>query len=257
MIAPSSLGHAPSPTYGGGWSRRRVRLTGIPGVVLAELEDHAHAMRCRLHHADGRITAIEPDFHRVPLNTCPGAAIPLRELIGEPVGLPARAFFVGGRARRNCTHMFDLAWLASRQAARGEGSRTYAFDMRDSADETAELEARLDGRLLFRWRLEGDVIAEPAPFAGLNLFKGFATWLGDAPDLADEVIEAAMMAQKLRMIEAARQYILPPGLLGPRERQAVAGACHGYAAATIEEAFRPGDNHRDFSDQPERLLRFF
>ncbi len=256
MGMPSSLGHPLSPTYGHGWARRRVRLTAIPGEVLAELEDHAHAMRCRLRHADGRITAIEPDFRRIPLNTCPGAAIPLRGLIGEPIGQSARDFFAGGRARRNCTHMFDLAWLASRHAVRGEGSRTYALDMPDSPSETAVIEARLDGRLLFSWRLEDEVIVSAGPFAGRHLFKGFASWLGDAPDLSDDLVEAAMMAQKLRMIDGARRYALPPGPLGATERREIAGACHGYAPATIDRVIRGGDNFRDFSDCPEQLLRF-
>lgn len=256
MVDAESLGHGFSPDYGKGWSRRRIRLTATPGVVFAELEDHAHAMRCRLRHADGVITAIEPEFHRIPMNICPGAAIPLQELVGEPIGLSAKAFFANGRARRNCTHMFDLAWLASRQAVRGEGSRTYALDMRDSVDDNAEIAVRHDDQLLFVMRLENDVVIDPAPFAGRHLFKGFLSWLADATDIPETWVDAAMMVQKLRMIAGARRFILPPGSLSAHERQYVVGACHSYAADTIDSVVRSGGTTRDFSDHPERLLRF-
>lgn len=213
-------------------------------------------MRCRLHHADGRITAVDPDFHRYPLSTCPGAADPLQALVGEPIGQSARDFFGGGRARRNCTHMLDLAWLASRHATRGEGVRTYAIDIPDSLDEREDIHALCDGAEILRLHVEDGMILSPEPFAGRHLFRGFASWLSAQTELAEEVIEAAVIAQKVSMIIAARRYILPPGPLRERERREIAGACHGYAVETIGRVFRREGTVRDFSQADDRLLQF-
>lgn len=251
----ASMGNPPNPAFGSGFARRRVRLTGTPGAVFAELEDHAHAMRLRLFHSDGTITAIEPDFHRVPMNTCPSAAEPLSALLGEPIGQPLGAFFGGGRARRNCTHMFDLAWLAQRHAMRGATTRLYAIDIPDRFDDRQEISATCDGALLFRLIVEDGMIVSPEPFAGRHLFRGFAPWLTDS-GLSDAEIEAAVMLQKVSLIIPARRWQFGGGPLGEAERQFTTGLCHGYAAETIDRAYRLGDNIRDFSAEPEELLRF-
>ena len=78
---------APAIDYGSGVYRRRIRLTGGEGHVLAEMEDDPHAMVCRVSHDGARVTAIEVDFRHYPLTTCPGAATPLRELIAPEVNV--------------------------------------------------------------------------------------------------------------------------------------------------------------------------
>ncbi|WP_157219404.1 DUF2889 domain-containing protein [Flavisphingomonas formosensis] len=251
-----SFGRLASTRYGEGVTRRRIRLTGEPGTVFAELEDHAHAMRLRLHHRDGRIVAIEPDFHRYPLIACTGAAEPLEALVGEPVGQDARTFFGGGRARRNCTHMFDLAWLASRHALRGDGQRLYAVDIPDMSDDRMEIAVRCDGADLFSLVVEDGMIQSPLPFAGRHLFRGFASWLGETDALGETEIEAAMIVQKVVLIQPARRYRLPAGPVGAAEKRAIAGACYSYAPERIDHAERRADVLRDFSDRPEDLLKF-
>lgn len=248
--------HPQSPHYGKGVTRRRVRLTGEPGMVFAELEDHAHAMRLRLHHRDGRILAIDPDFHRYPLTACAGAGEPLQMLIGEPVGLDARSFFSGGRARRNCTHMFDLAWLASRHALRGSVRRLYAVDIPDAPDDRLEIIVHCDGAELLRLIVDASVIQSPPPFAGRHLFRGFAPWLSETDELGEAEIEAAMIVQKVVLIQPARRYRLPAGPVADPEKIMVAGACHSYAPERIDQAERRAGVLRDFSDRPEQLLQF-
>src|SRR3546814_20125603 len=74
----------PAPDYGSGVARRRLRLTGHPGRVIGEMEDHAHGMRCLIEH-DGRvITSVSAEFLRLPRSTCSGARGPLNELLGLP-----------------------------------------------------------------------------------------------------------------------------------------------------------------------------
>lgn len=256
MRDDAAFGHPEAPRFGKGMTRRRVRLTGEPGLVFAELEDHAHAMRLRLHHDGGRIVAIEPDFHRYPLTACAGAAEPLQALVGEPVGQDARSFFGGGRARRNCTHMFDLAWLAQRHALRGTTQRLYAIDIPDAPEGLMDVIVQCDGAALLRLAVEDNVIRSPQPFAGRHLFRGFASWLSETDALGEAEIEAAMIVQKVVLILPARRYLLPPGPVSDAEKHAVMGVCHSYAPERIDRAERRAGALRDFSDRPEQLLRF-
>src|SRR3546814_6039710 len=106
------------------------------------MEDHAHGMRCLIEH-DGRvITSVSAEFLRIPMSTCSGAREPLNEIIGTPVGSQFGAFYRDGRARLNCTHMFDLAWLAVAHAARGDIIREYDAEIPDEPGDGAT-DARL------------------------------------------------------------------------------------------------------------------
>ena len=183
MSATDTRAFEQAAHYGQGVALRRIRLTTSPGVALAEMEDHAHAMRCRIHHAAGRITAVDSEFLRYPLTTCPGAETVLRELVGEPINVSAREFFGGGKARRNCTHMFDLAWLAARHATRQDTVRDYLMTIPDAPQGHGEAVLRRDGDILLRWHLQDDVIVDPAPFVGRHLYRGFVSWALIAPEL--------------------------------------------------------------------------
>ena len=157
---------APAIDYGSGVYRRRIRLTGGEGHVLAEMEDDPHAMVCRVSHDGARVTAIEVDFRHYPLTTCPGSATPLRELIGLPIDITSAELFAGGRARGNCTHMLDLAWLAMRHAVRDRSERLYAIDIPDERDGVMHAVLERDRPPCLAWRIERGVITTPGPFEG-------------------------------------------------------------------------------------------
>ncbi|WP_231639144.1 DUF2889 domain-containing protein [Sphingomonas profundi] len=231
-------------------------MTGTPGLVLAELEDHAHGMRCRLRHDGAHVVDVEAEFIRYPLSTCLGADLPLRALVGEALGRTARDFFAGGRARVNCTHMFDLAWLASRHALRGARVRDYLMAVPDAPEGRTDVTLSRDGAEILRWRIEDDVITDPAPFAGRHLYRGFVSWALSAPELDDDLTESVLVLHKACFVSGARRFALASGPLEEAEKRATVGVCHGYAAATIDEAVRPKGTRRDFSDHPERLLRY-
>lgn len=242
-----------SPDYGHGMMRRRIRLTAGDGMAFAELEDHAHAMRCRVLHDGEHITAIEPEFMRFPMSTCASAAGPIAELVGHPLAGGARAIFAKGRARRNCTHMLDLVWLAAAHACRG-GERIYDIEIPDSLDDRAYAELYRDGEKILRWELDGSTIIDPEPFAGRPLYAGLVSWALDTLD--DDMIEATFMLQKGCLITSARRYGLPTGPLSEQEKSVTVGACHGLGAERIDAALRQPGSQRDFTDHPERLLRF-
>jgi hypothetical protein len=255
MSGSNTLPFPVLPGYGAGVARRRIRLTASPGTILAELEDHAHAMRCRLDHENGMIITLAPEFLRFPLTTCTSAEAPLAELIGTPIGSAARDFFAGGRARRNCTHMLDLAWLASNHATRTEKVRDYEADIPDEIEGCTSAVLRRNGDQILEWRIENNVITEPSQFAGRQLYVGFTSWILDAAAQDRDLLEASLVLQKACFVTGARRYQPVPGPLRPAEKQLTAGVCHGYATTTIDKVERLS-NFRDFSGNPESLLRF-
>jgi len=243
-----------SPDYGSGMARRRIRLTGEPGRVLGELEDHAHAMRCLIEHDGQAITAVTSEFRRAPLTTCLGAGEPLSEIVGMPIGCDFSTFFQGGRARLNCTHMFDIAWLATAHAVRGETIRDYLVEIPDESDGPVDARLLRDGEVVLRWPIEDGVIAAPPVLAGRHLLRGFTRWALE--HLEGDALEAALVFQKGYFVAGARRYIIPMGPLSALERVRNAGLCHGFGSARIEEAVRLPGTKRDFTDHPERLLKF-
>lgn len=245
-----------SPRWGTGVTRRRFRMSAQAHRVDGALEDNRHAMRCTLFHDQGVVTRVESEFLRYTLNLCAGASRPLEELVGMPLGIATRDFFAGGRARRNCTHMLDLAWLCLRQAARGEGERLYEVAVPDCLDGRMEGVAFRDGVEVLRWRTENGRITWPQRYAGQAMFAGFIGWVMDQQGIDEEELEAALVLQKGFFLTLGRQYDLPAGPITEAQRPFVADSCHGYAADTLDRAERRDDQFRDFTSNPEDLLRF-
>lgn len=247
---------AQSPRWGTGITRRKISIAAHSGYVDGALEDHRHAMRCRLWHESGVVTRVESHFHRYTLNLCPGASVVLEELVGMQLDISPKSFFAGGRARRNCTHMLDLAWLCLRQAARGQGERIYEVNIPDSREGRMDGVLLRDGEEVLRWETRHGQIIAPQAYAGQGTLSGFVGWALDRSGLDGDELEAALVLQKGFFLSLGRQFDLPEGPVDQSEHQAVADACHGYAAATLSEAVRRKDQFRDFTEIPEDLLRF-
>lgn len=244
----------PSPDYGTGMVRRRIRLTAGAGHVLAELEDHAHAMRCRVHHDGERITAIDSEFLRIPMTTCASAGDPLAEMIGHELRAGTKAFFANGRARRNCTHMFDLVWLAGAHALRDAPVRQYDIEIPDEQDGRTVAMVLRDGEHVMEWHLDGTMITGPEPFAGRDLYRGLISWAME--NFPEEQLEAILMLQKGCLVTSARKYLLIPGRMSAGEMEGFVGICHGFGPERIASAERNAGTVQDFTDRPDDLLRF-
>lgn len=242
------------PDYGSGVFRRRIRLTRGADHVLAELEDDMHAMVCRVAHDGHFVTGVEADFHRYPLTTCPGAIAPLRELVGLPVDIPTAELFAGGRARNNCTHMLDLAWLAVGHIRRDEAERLFAIDIPDQLDGTMHAILLRDNQPCLEWRLEKGIIITPGPFEGRNPLRGFTNWA--MASIEGDLLESALVLQKGIFVSEVRELVMPPGPLSEAEHTGLAGVCFGYGSERITSAQRRESGRRDFTDHPERLLKF-
>lgn len=153
--------------------RRRFRITPGEGRVLSELEDDYHHMRVTLRHADGVVTAVEPEMVRAPWTTCPGATEQLKTTF---VGLPLVDFPAQSKVKfSNCTHLYDLAILAAAHAA-DAAPLVYDVLTSDPVDGRREIELRRNGEPVMHWGEQDGVLVEPPSVAGTNLMK-LRSWI--------------------------------------------------------------------------------
>lgn len=247
---------AAAADWGEGVTRRAFRLRGSAGRVEAALEDMRHAMICTLRHDGSVVTSVEADFRRYTLQVCPGAGDPLKEVVGLALSTTTAEFFAGGRARRNCTHMLDLAWLALRHARRGAVEWVYDVEIPDILSGPMRGILRRNGEVVQDWVVENNVILSPPALAGQPLSGGFTRWATTAADLPDQTVEECLVLHKGFFMVGARRFTLPEGPLTDDYRAAVTGVCFGYAPERIGNAEGMRGMARDFSHHPERLLRF-
>lgn len=247
---------APAADWGSGVTRRAIRLRGAKGEVEAALEDMRHAMICTLHHDGQVVTGIETDFRRYTLQLCPEARGPLQALVGMPIATTTADFFANGRARQNCTHMLDLAWLAMRHAARDVGEWLYEVTIPDVVSGPIRGTLARNGTIVQDWLVDAETIIEPSALAGKSPSGGLIRWLAIESGLPDLVVEECLVLQKGFFMVGARQFKLPEGVLPDAFSKAVTGACFGYGADRITEAIGQSGMERDFSATPEKLLRF-
>lgn len=164
-----------NPDFGQGALRRRIRLIAEGNEVCAGVEDAYHSFRMTLRHDGERIVELLPQFHRVPLTTCPSAALPLQRLIGTSIDSSWRDLATRESPRSHCTHLFDLAVLAMAHARRG-GTRTYDVTVPDEHPGPVWTTLQRDGETIFRWRTFEARILEPVELADKPLLCGFSRW---------------------------------------------------------------------------------
>jgi hypothetical protein len=238
-------------------THRAIRLHSPgPGRIEAALEDIRHAMICTVSHDDRQITGVEADFRRYTLPLCPGASEPLKALVGMPLDTGTSEFFANGRARQNCTHMLDLAWLAMRHAVRGAGQWIYEIEIPDALTGPQRGTLKRNGVTVQDWTVENNRIVGSGSLGGQSLGSGFTRWLTTQSSLSDLEVEESLVLQKGFFMVKARRFGVPEGELDDGLRKAMTGACFGYAPERIEHAFGLSGMERDFTHHPERLLRF-
>jgi hypothetical protein len=161
-----------------GHFRRRIivesRVAGALGEARAVLEDDFHHFRVALEHASGRIVRVSGGAPRHPYTACAAAVGQLPLLAGTPLDAVASAINRVTDATGHCTHLLDLAGLATAAAARGAGRRQYDIDVPDRAGGRTRAQLSVDGRAALWWDIEHDRIVGPADWAGVSLREGFA-----------------------------------------------------------------------------------
>jgi hypothetical protein len=230
---------------------RVIRIAGRPGAVRATLEDDFHHFRVVLHHAEGRVTAVESDSPRFPYSLCPAAGLQLRQIVGMGLSEDMTAVFRIADAREQCTHQIDLAALAVTAAARGTTRRRYdlvVYDHRPGEGRHAMLSR--DGAPLLDWTLDGYAIATPEPYAGRGLGSGFTAWV--AQSLDPETAEAALVLRRGVFISGGR------GMAERLDSYAsarVSGGCWVQQPARAALAARQKGSTLDFTGRAALLTR--
>lgn len=239
----------PNPDYGTGMFLRGVRLTHSGRSVFGELEDSMHAMRCRLDHDGTKVTAIEPEFIRLPMTTCPGARTNLQSVVGVDLCTPLRSFYGEGRPRENCTHLYDLAWWMIAHTQRTESQRRYEVVIPDRPQRTGPVTLLRNDEEILRWIVTEDVIEAPSLFAGRSILRSFTQWA--LTNFDGDFLEAILFTQKAFFVSKSREIDIP-ALAGPlkKEDEAMKGVCWSFSSPQFESARRVNSERR-LSDRRE------
>ena len=251
-----------NPSFGTGIFRRRIQLTNVPaengqtgGRVEAKLEDTNHAFTSTLYHDGLTVTDIETQSIRVPINTCGGAAEPIKQLIGLNLNTEQREVVKRVDPRANCTHLYDLTLLALQHATRDEPERIYDIDIPDEIDDPTTVTVQRNGKVVLSWQVQRWQLVTPDCFLGKPLFKGFTAWVTE--ELSGDELEAAFVLQKSYFVAQARRYDLEITAGDPALRDpSMLGVCYSYSSPVVEAAIRNKNTTRDFTNTPEQLLQF-
>lgn len=261
----NTLSFPENPHFGSGIYRRRIRLInsrlaeprscGATSKVEAELEDTNHAFKCTLFHDQQKITDIQTQSLRIPIDSCPGAAEPIKQLIGLDLDCPQKTIIKTANPKFNCTHLYDLTLLAMSHALRDEHERLYDIDVPDETDNPTTVTVRCNADIVLQWQVRRWQLVKPEEFAGKPLYKGFIQWVSKA--LSGDQLEAAQLIQKGYFVAQARRYDLEVAAGDPALRDpSMYGVCYSYNSPIVETATRNANTTRDFTDTPELLLKF-
>ncbi|MBB3860916.1 hypothetical protein GGQ88_002185 [Novosphingobium hassiacum] len=244
----------------GGALRRLIDLQrNNVGTVAAWIEDDFHHFGVTVSHDGAVVTDVTATTLRAPWSTCPGAALPLRTLIGKP--LIERASAVGTllNMRQQCTHMFDLAGLALAHAWHGREHRSYEVvvpDRRLKRIEGRNFEFDLarctlwrDGEVVMEWDVEEPLVIGPEPFGGQSLNRGFREWTDALPI---EAAEQAFVLRRAIMVAAGRTMDLDA--LDKPDGAMMGGMCHTYGLPDLTKVVRSKGSSRNFEQGREGML---
>ena len=237
------------PDYGTAIYRRELRVRLSPGLALGELIDDFHHFRAAVKHTGGQITDVQAETPRYPWTTCPGAAEPLRELVGTPLSPRMRGPAEHTRARSQCTHLFDAACIAIARAGRAAGDVTYRIAIPDRVEGRTRATLERDGVLRLDWTLMGYNIESPAPFAGRSVLRGFAGWVEDTFDA--EQAEAILILQRASVISLGREIDIEAISRADLGKKIPMGACYTYQPGRAEQGFRMVGSARNLTHESD------
>lgn len=217
--------------------RRRIRVTPESLCVYAEVEDDYHHMTVRLTHDGKVITDVEAEMLRRPWTTCPGAIAVLEKTFTGALLKSGRQI---GDKFSNCTHLYDIAIIASYHAL--DVSPTIYDILVSDPDEAgySAAELRVNGKQHFLWEQVSSVFIAPDSIKGLSVFNFRPAF--DVLPAADHRL-AAILRWGI-MLAHGRQ---------KREGQSFdkaqlpLGRCYTFSAGIAEKAEHIENSVRDFS----------
>lgn len=120
-------------------------------------------MAVTLCHDGKVIISVAAVMERWPWTTCPGATEVLKSTF---TGVTLAEGAARGMKWSNCTHLYDLAIMASAHAG-DNAPMVYDVFVSDAVDGRKSAEIRKDGDVIVAWVLEKDIIQEPEALKGV------------------------------------------------------------------------------------------
>lgn len=213
---------------------------------MAQFADIYHEMACTVYHDGRRVTEVSGQTIRYPANLCPGAVASLATLKGYALDTPLSDFYADGRAKQQCTHLYDLAVLAI-QHCRRQGERLYEAEVPDMTG-TVDVSVTCNGALIHQWQILNEHIVAPDSLKGRPVIKGFMNWARNVYQSAEE-FEAAMVLSKTIFIARGRRFNMAEGQRGTmNQHELLTNSCYAYQAERAHLGRYLGTNERDFTE---------
>ncbi|MEG3143684.1 hypothetical protein U1839_03380 [Sphingomonas sp. RT2P30] len=207
---------------------RHVLITPGAGTVSAWVEDDYHHMGVTLHHDGATIARVDAEMLRAPWSTCPGA---VTQLAATFTGAALDEAAARGEKTLNCTHLHDMAVIASAHA-HDTATTLYTITVSDAVDGVRVAEIARDGVSALRFVERDKLLAEPNAVVGKSLFQ-LGEWIASLDAAGREV------ARLLRW-----GAIIAHGRAIPLERQSDAtrmpANCFTFQEGRKERAVRVG-----------------
>lgn len=230
--------------------RRRIDIahsaSGNAGLVRAALEDDFHHFRVEVAYLNGLVKKVDGFAIRNPYSACPAAGSQLMALAGMPLDSVANTVTRNTDASLQCTHMLDLAGLAIAAAARAIRQRRYDIQVPQRIDGKTIARLERDGVHVLEWDIDGTLIRDPAPYAGINLREGMARWA--LSTLKEDEAEAALVLRRCVVISKGRERNLD---LQPAANPT--GACYAQQPHRAAQALRIVGSTLDFTKRADFL----
>lgn len=224
--------------------------------MTAELEDEVHGFRSHLTHDGQHLLEVRGEALRYPINLCPGAIEPLKQLEGIAIETGAGDINRMIDPSHQCTHLFDLSILALGHCNLGAGEWLYDMVVEDEPDNhPADAYITLNGEEILRWTVLNWNIQQPAELADNTLSKGFAAWASEHYRGREQI--AAFALQKAYFVAFARRFDME-AFAGESiaELNHMHNQCFSHQTSRIGRARRRHHVSKDFSHDDSELLQF-
>lgn len=215
-------------------------------LVRATLEDDFHHFRVEMLSMGGLVSNISATAPRRPYSLCGNAVAQLDLLLGMPLSPVAHEVTRVTDPSEQCTHLFELTGLAIAAAARGTAALQYDIEVPDRQERRTQACLSRNGVPLLVWELLDTVIQGPAPYTGIDFYKGMARWA--LSTLSPDEAEAALVLRRCAGISKGRGMRLDIQIHAQPN-----GNCFSQQPRRASEALRMKGSTWDFANSPEQL----
>lgn len=227
-----------------GLYRRAITLVNGDGVAHAAMEDDAHHFEVKISHDGSYIQSVTGAALRTPWTLCCDAVGLLDQFRGLPLAPDRDELRASVNFVEHCSHLFSLTKLLMRNIELRRPPTKFRASMAVGEYERIAMLER-DGVCVLRWVLAGDLITEPAGYAGVTI-RGLSSWARSNITSAD-TIELVLILQRAVMASNARAMNLDQ--VSDASKVNGLGPCYVFRPGFAERAGRVVGSTLDFSDE--------